>query len=217
MSSAPDKLHALRELLAQRFPQATPLARSRCLPTGIPAIDEATGGLPIGAITEVVCSAPSCGGMLLQARVLEMCRAQQRRVALIDGTDSFDPQSFTQDALAHLVWVRCHTFKEVMQAADLIARDANFGLVLIDVRRQAERELRQEPPTAWYRLQRAAEQNELPLLVETPRALVPSALLRFVLSQSYRLVDLESPRTRLAEALPIELNRQRRQLEHEAV
>lgn len=217
MASAPDKLLALRELLAQRFPQATPPARSRCLATGVPGIDEATGGLPIGAITEIVCAAPSCGGMLIQARVLEMCRARRLRVALIDGTDSFDPQSFTQDALAHLVWVRCQNFKQVMQAADLIARDANFGLVMIDLRRQAEREFRQEPPTAWYRLQRAAEQNELPLLVETPRPLVPSALLRFVLTHSFGLVDLDSPRTLLADALPIELSRQRRQLEQEAI
>ena len=217
MPSAPEKLVALRELLARRFPQANTTARGRCVPTGVPAIDDATGGLPVGAVTEVVCAAPSCGGMLLQARVLEMCRHQRLRVALIDGADTFDPQSFTQDALAHLVWVRCHTMRQVMQAADLLVRDANFGLVMIDLRRQSERELRQEPPTSWYRLQRAAEQNELPLLVETPRAVIPSALLRFVLNQSYGLVDLESPRTLLADAMPVELSRQRRQLEQEAV
>lgn len=216
MSSSPNKILALRELLAARFPQASTLGRGRCVPTGISAIDEATGGLPIGAITEVVCAAPSCGGMLLQARVLEMCRTQQIRVALIDGTDCFDPQSFTPDALAHLVWVRCHDFRQVMQAADLLARDANFGLVMIDIRRSLERELRKEPPTSWYRLQRAAEQNELPLLVETSRALVPSAQLRFILTQPFGLADLETTRTLLAEALPIELSRQRRQLEQEA-
>ncbi len=217
MASAPDKIIALRELLAARFPPNNPLTRSRCVPTGIPAIDEATGGFPIGALTEVVCAAPSCGGMLLQSRVLEMCRAQGLRVALIDGTDSFDPQSFTQDALAHLVWVRCHAVRQVMQAADLLARDANFGLVIIDLRRSLEKELRKEPPTSWYRLQRAAEQNELPLLVETPRPLVPSALLRFVLNQSFGLLDLESPRAQLTDTLPIQLSRQRRQREQEAV
>jgi hypothetical protein len=216
MASAPDKIVALRELLARRFPQAAPV-RTRCLATGIPAIDDATGGLPIGALTEVVCSAPSCGGMLLLGRILEIARAQRLRVALIDGTDGFDPQSFTPDALAHLVWVRCHEMRQVMQAADLIARDANFGLVLIDLRRQAERELRQEPPTAWYRLQRAAEQSDLPLLVETPRPLIPSALLRFSLSTSFCLADLEIPRALLAGQVAVELSRQRRQLEQEAV
>lgn len=155
--------------------------------------------------------------MLLLARILEVARAQRLRVALVDGTDSFDPQSFTPDALAHLVWVRCHEMRQVMQVADLLARDANFGLILIDLRRQAERELRQEPPTAWYRLQRAAEQNDLPLLVETPRPLIPSALLRFSLTTSFCLADLETPRALLASAVAVELSRQRRQLEQEAV
>jgi RecA/RadA recombinase len=216
MASAPDKIVALRELLARRFPQAA-TARTRCVPTGIPAIDEASGGLPIGAVTEVVCQAPSCGGMLLLARILEVSRSQRLRVALIDGTDSFDPQSFSPDTLAHLVWVRCQEMRQVMQAADLLVRDANFGLVMIDLRRQPERELRQEPPTAWYRLQRAAEQNELALLVETPRPLIPSALLRFSLGGSFSLEDLESPRALLADSVAVELSRQRRQLEQEAV
>lgn len=213
----PEKLHALRELLARRFPTASQSLRARCVATEVPAIDEAAGGLPVGAITEIVCAAPSCGGMLVVARVLELCRAQRLRVTLIDGSDCFDPQSFTQDALVHLVWVRCHTLRQVMQSADLLTRDANFGLVMIDLRRQAERELRQEPPTSWYRLQRAAEQNQLPLLVLTPRALVPSAQLRFLLNHSFALSDLDSPRALLADVLPIELSRQRRQLEQEAV
>lgn len=217
MSATPEKLLALRDLLARRFPQASPTARARCVPTGVAAIDDATGGLPVGAVTEVVCAAPSSGGMLLLARILAMCRQQRLRVALIDGSDSFDPQSFSQDELAHLVWVRCQAFRQVMQAADLLARDANFGLIILDLRRQSERELRQEPPTAWYRLQRAAEQNELPLLVETPRALIPSALLRFTLSHSFGLPDLDQPRALLVEALPVELSRQRRQWEQEAV
>ena len=216
--STPEKLLALRELLARRFPQASAgSARKRCVPSGVAAIDEVTGGLPIGAVTEVVCASPSCGSMLLLARVLETCRQQRLRVALIDGSDSFDPQSFTPDALVHLVWVRCQDMRQVMQAADLLTRDANFGLVMIDLRRQPERQLRQEPPTSWYRLQRAAEQNELPLLVETPRALIPSALLRFSLTHSYGLMDLDEPRAVLVDALAVELSRQRRQLEQEAV
>jgi recA bacterial DNA recombination protein len=217
MSSAPEKLVALRELLARRFPQASQAPRTRTLATGIRAIDDAAGGLPIGALTEIVCSAPSCGGMLLLSRVLEVCRAQRLRVALVDGSDSFDPQSSTQDALAHLVWVRCQQVRQAMQAADLLVRDANFGLVMVDVRRLSERELRQEPATLWYRLQRAAEQNELSLIVETPRALVPSAMLRFVLPQSFGLTDLDSPRAVLTDVVAVELQRQRRQLEEEAV
>jgi hypothetical protein len=136
---------------------------------------------------------------------------------LIDGGNSFDPQSFTADELAHLVWIRCRDLKQVMQVADLVARDANFGLVVLDVRRQSERDLRREPPTGWYRLQRAAEQNDLPLLIATPCAIIPSALVRFGLNQSFHLTALDEPRLTLAADLTLELHRQRRQIEQEAV
>ncbi len=217
MASAPDKILALRELLARRFPQACASVRGRCVTTGIPAIDDVSGGLPIGAVTEIVSSTPSAGSMLLLARVFAVCRAQNLRVALIDGGNSFDPQSFTPDELAHLVWIRCRALKQVMQVADLVVRDANFGLVVLDLRNQTERELRREPSTGWYRLQRAAEQNDLPLLIATPSALIPSALLRFGLNHAFHLTDLDEPRHTLAEELAVELHRQRRQIEQEAV
>lgn len=211
MASASDKLLALRELLTQRFPQVNALSRSRCLSTGVPALDEATGGIPIGAITEIVCAAPSCGGTLLVACILETCRIQRLRVALVDGMDRFDPQSFTTEALAHLVWVRCRELRQVMQAADLLARDANFGLVIIDLRGSLERELRKESPTSWYRLQRAAEQTGLPLLVATTRPFVPSAQLRFVLDRSHSIEAFDQLRPELTTQLAPVLQRQRMQ------
>ena len=216
MPAAPEKLHALRDLLARRFPAAGLLGPQRCLASGVVDIDRVSGGFPIGALTEIACLAPSSGGLLILARVLELCRAQQLRVALLDGSDRFDPQSFSNDALTHLVWVRCRELKHAMSAADLLTRDANFGLVVLDVCHRAERELRREPSTSWYRLQRAVEQNGIPLLVITPCELVPSALLRFVLRRPFSLAETDLPRATLIETLPLELRRQRRQIEQEA-
>ncbi|MFT3780699.1 MAG: hypothetical protein QM790_01700 [Nibricoccus sp.] len=212
MPAAAEKLSALRDLLARRFPDATPVAEGRRVATGIRGIDTATGGLPAGAITEIVCRAPSCGGTLTLARILESCRQQQLRVALVDGADTFDPQSFAQDALAHIVWVRCHTLQEVMQVADFLTRDANFGLTVVDVRGLPERELRREPSTSWYRLQRAAEQSGVPLLIETPFAIVPSAMLRLVLEQPHRASALENERPSLIASLKPAVQRQRLQV-----
>jgi hypothetical protein len=209
MPAASEKLHALRDLLARRFPDAAGSVQGQRIATGLPVVDTSTGGLPTGALTEIVCSAPSSGGTLLLARTLESSRQHRLRVALVDGANTFDPQSFTQDALAHLVWVRCHTLHETMQAADLIAHDANFGLVIVDVRGLPERELRREPSTAWYRLQRAAEQNGLPLVIATPFALVPSAMLRFVLDHSYSASALEGERLELTAQLAPTMQRQR--------
>ncbi len=150
--------------------------------------------------------------MLFLSRVLETCRAHRLRVALIDGSDQFDPQSFLPDLLAHLVWVRATTLKDVLQATDLIARDANFGLVAVDVRApRLEPEFRKEPPTSWYRLQRAGEQTGLPLVVLTPRSIVPSAQLRFVLEQPHEVNAWEQEQPQLAHHLSPRLQRQRLQ------
>jgi len=216
MSAAPAKLAALRDLLATRFPAAS-RGLGRSVATGLAALDQTAGGLPIGALTEVVCSAPSSGGYLLLSRLLESTRAQRLRLALIDSSDTFDPQSFTTEQLAHLVWVRCPQAGAAVQAADLLARDANLGLVVLDLRGAHADDLRRIPPTAWYKLQRAVEQNELAFLIENSRSLVPSALLRFSLNHSPSLAALDRPRSQLADLLQPELQRQRRQLEQEAI
>jgi hypothetical protein len=210
MSAAPKKLAELRLLLAERFP-TVPRTIGRVLPTGIEAVDDATGGLPLGAITEIVCASPSCGGHLLIGQLLAATRVTRTRVALIDSTDSFDPASFDEDLLAHLVWVRCTSTATALSAADLLARDANLGLVVLDLRRAPEADLRRTPSTQWYRLQRAVEPTDLSLVVETPRASVPSAQLRFKLTTSHAAGALTRERAALTAELAPTLQRQRLQ------
>lgn len=212
MSAAPDKLAALRHLLAERFPTATRLP-GRTLRTNLAAIDDATGGLPLGAVTEIVCSAPSCGSQLLLGQLLAVTRTTRTRVGLIDAADAFDPDSFSADLLAHLVWVRCSataaTTAIALQAADLLARDANLGLVVLDLRHAPEADLRRISGPQWYRFQRAVEPTDLALLVITPRPSVPSAQLRLVLHTSHSIAALEVERPILTSALDPTLNRQR--------
>jgi hypothetical protein len=198
----------LRAELAKRFPSVTrPLGR--VLPVGIPAIDEAAGGLPLGAVTEIVCSVPSGGSHLLLGQLLAVTRSSRARVALVDSTDSFDPVSFPADQLAHLIWVRCAGTTPALNAADLLTRDANLGLVVLDLRRAPLADLRRIPGPQWYRLQRAVEPSELALVVVTPAASVPSAQLRFMLERSHSTgaFDHERP-VIMAELTPV-LHRQR--------
>jgi hypothetical protein len=208
MPAAPEKLASLRHLLAERFP-SLPRTVGRVLPTGLPALDEATGGLPLGAVTELVCAAPSCGGHLFLGQLLTVTRTARQRVALIDGSDSFDPASHSTDLLAHLVWIRCSGIAAALQSADLLTRDANLGLVVLDLRRATESELRRTPATQWYRLQRAVEPTDLALVVITPRTSVPSAQLRFILNASHPAAALEIERPALSTALAPTLQRQR--------
>jgi len=209
MSAAPEKLAALRHLLAGRFP-AVPRHAGRVLATDIPALDSARGGLPLGTVTELVASGPSSGGHLVLAQLLAITRNQRQRVALVDATNCFDPESLPEDDLVHLVWVRCQTIHQAVQATDLLARDANLGLVCLDLRYASATELRRIPGSHWYRLQRAAEPADLALLVLTPRACVPSAELRLVLDYRHAFDALEEERPTLLPRINATLERQRR-------
>ena len=208
MSSPVSTLSSLRALLAERFPQAA-RTDSRVLATGLPAIDESVGGVPCGALTEIVCATPSCGGQLLLGELLRSTREACGRTALVDAHDSFDPQSWPEDWLMHLVWVRCNNTAVALQTADILARDANFQLLLLDVRLAPLAELRQTPASFWYRLQRAVEPADLAMVVLTPKASVPSAELRFQLDRSHGFSALEETRSSLAAELSPGLQRQR--------
>jgi rhodanese-related sulfurtransferase len=208
MSPAASSLPALRRLLSERFPQAA-RAPASVLRTGVPLVDETAGGLPRHAVTEIVCAAPSCGGQLFVGQLLAATRVNRLRVALVDSTDSFDPGSYSADDLVHLLWVRCDRAEQALQATDLLARDANFGLVLLDLRHAAEADLRRIPNRQWYLLQRAVESTDLALVIVTPRALVSSAQLRLELSHSHGIAALDHDRPILATGLAPTLQRQR--------
>ena len=201
-------LPALRQLLRERFPSAAH-CRAEPLRTGVPGIDGPLGGLPRPALTELVCSAPSCGGQLLIGQLLDVTRTAASRVALVDANDAFDPASWPAASLEHLIWVRVHDAAEAMAAADLLARDANFALLVVDLRRSPLAQLRRIPATSWYRLQRALEPTTLATAVLTPCPLVPSAQVRLELGTSHALADLAAERPALHTQLSPAVRRQR--------
>lgn len=181
----------LRKLLAERYPQ-TFVQRRAQLPTGIPPLDTATGGgLPKGAITEVATPGPSAGSALLIAALLHGAELDRSFVALVDGRDSFDPQPLGNATLRHLLWVRCHTAMEALKAADLLLRDGNFRLVLLDLVLNGADELRKIPQTSWYRLQRLVETGQTALLVLTRHAIISSAQLKLLLDSRWELEDVD--------------------------
>jgi hypothetical protein len=201
-------LPALRQLLAQRYPSATRAAEAT-LPTGIPVLDDTCGGLPRPGLTELVCAAPSCGSQLFLGQLLHATRAQDLRVALVDRHDSFDPGSWPASLLTHLVWIRARQSEEALTAADLLARDANLALVILDLHHAPLPELRRIKSPAWYRLQRAIEPTLLAGLVLTPFPLVPSARLRLELARPHPLSVQNQPRPEITTALAPEFLRQR--------
>lgn len=207
MPAPPETVSALRSLLAARFPERT---RKPCggVAAAIRSIDDALGGgLPSGRLTELVSAAPSSGGQTVIARFLAATRDARQRMALIDGADGFAPEAVPDDMLRHLVWVRCQSPTQAFAVADILVRDGNYAVVVLDVRGCAERVLRRTPASTWYRLQRAAECGSVAVLVQTPCALVPAVPSRLVLDTPLSLDDVDAPRESVADRLAVRAER----------
>ncbi|MEP6821179.1 MAG: hypothetical protein ABI946_02395 [Chthoniobacterales bacterium] len=188
---ASSKIVDLRGLLAERFPSPRLSAQSR-LETGLAALDATTdGGLPKGAITELSSPNLSAGSAHLIYQLLQAAVLGRYCVALIDGRDSFDPQPLGQARLSQLLWVRCRKAVDAVKAADLLLRDGNFPLVLLDLVLNPVEELRKIPSASWYRLQRLVEPAPTALLVLTRRSMISSAHWKLALKNSWQLADLE--------------------------
>jgi len=98
--------------LAGRIPSAlTPAPRvlRPVLPTGICAVDEVLqGGLPVGALTEMVGAECSGRTALALSFVAQITRAE-KVCAWVDASDALSPESAAAAGidLARLLWVRC--------------------------------------------------------------------------------------------------------------
>ncbi|HEV2840179.1 MAG TPA: hypothetical protein VGW39_02540 [Chthoniobacterales bacterium] len=181
----------LRNLLAERFPQPLPPPNLR-LATGLPAIDEVLGGgLPKSAITELSSPYVSAGTALLLYALLQNAHQAGYFLALVDGRDSFDPQPLGNSRLRNLLWVRCTKALDALKAADLLLRDGNFPLVVLDLVLNGSAELRKIPQTSWYRLQRLVEAAPTAFLVLTRESIISSAQLKLSLDNAWTLADLE--------------------------
>src|SRR5947199_9293432 len=175
------KLVDLRKLLAARFPHPF-VPATTLLPTAIEFLDQlAGGGLPKSAITELISPHPSSGSASLIHALLQFARRDQHFIALIDGSDSFDPGSSDNSALQHLLWIRCRKAFDAIKAADLLLRDGNFPLVIVDLVLNTLEELRKIPQTSWYRLQRLVEAVPTACLLINRQSLVSSAQLKIIL------------------------------------
>jgi hypothetical protein len=185
------KIIDLRNLLANRFPHA-PTPRGTRLVTGLTSFDQLIGGgLPQNAITELVSPRVSSGSASLIQALIHGAYRDKYFLALIDGRDSFNPCGFPNSALRQLLWVRCTKAIEAVKAADLLLRDGNFPLLIVDLILNPPEELRKIPQTTWYRLQRLVQSVPTACLVLTRYEMVSSAQLKLVLENCWSLETLE--------------------------
>jgi len=185
------KIIDLRNLLANRFPRL-PISTATRLVTGLALFDQSIGGgLPKGGITELISPPGSAGSASLVHAFIHGAYREQYFVALIDGRDSFDPCALANSVLRQVLWVRCTKAIDAVKAADLLLRDGNFPLVIVDLILNSPEELRKIPQTTWYRLQRLVESVPTACLILTRYEMVSSAQLKLVLENFWNLETLE--------------------------
>jgi hypothetical protein len=205
----------LRSVLRERFPEAHPRGRAEgsgeetgpVFETGLPCLDAL--GIEPGGITEIVSPAPGNASALVLASLL--CRSVERRrfAALVDGRDSFDPQVLGPGKDEGLLWVRCRKADEALRATDLLLRDGNLPLVLLDLVLNPARELKGIPGSAWFRLRGLAEESGAVLLAFTPEKTVTSARLRLSLDKALTLDAFGQTREEIEERLSPRVTRRR--------
>ena len=143
---------------------AKPVAEA--VPSGVPEIDLATGGLPRGCLTEIF-GAPSSGRASLLVSILAEATARQEFCALVDAEDSFDPLSAAAAGvdLPRLLWIRCgHNAEHALRAADLLLQGGGFGVVALDLGDTPAPAARRISLTSWFRLRRAVEHTPTVLI-----------------------------------------------------
>jgi recombination protein RecA len=142
------------------------------VPSGVPEVDRATGGLPRGCLTEIF-GAASSGRTSLLVAILAEATAREEVCALVDAEDAFDPASAAAAGVRfdRLLWVRCgHRAEYALKAADLLIQGGGFGLVAMDLGDTPPEMARRISLTSWFRLRRAVEHTPTVLLTVARRS-----------------------------------------------
>ena len=202
-------IHELRAQLRDQFPEAhrdkPPDETRECLTTGIDSLDQI--GLDRREINEIICPHENGGPGLILASLLRRLKTEKQHLALIDGRDSFDPQSFGTEVCRRLLWIRCREVEKAMKAADWLVRDGNLPLIVLDFHLTSPKELRSIPSSHWHRIRGLVEKTGTTLLAFTPQKTIPSAHLRLVLERNFGLEALDLPREELEQRVSVQVSR----------
>jgi recombination protein RecA len=169
----------IRSQVERRIPGALTIYERptpEVFPTGIPVIDPETGGIPKGALTQICAPAGITSGRTsLLLSLLAQVTAKEQFCALVDASDSFDPES--ADAvgvcLSRLLWVRCiqrgmKAVEQAFKSADILIQNGGFGIIAIDLGNVDEKLIRKIPLTTWFRFARVMEAMPTALVILLP-------------------------------------------------
>jgi hypothetical protein len=184
MSSAAALRLQIEQDLEARIPSAlTPAPRTirEVASTGINAADDLLdGGLPVGAITEILGPASS-GRTTFALSFVAQRTAEARICAWIDVQDALDPESAAANGvnLRQLLWVRCRDagtdkagrsrpwtrLDQALRATDLLLQAGGFAAIVLDLAEIAPEHANRIPLATWFRYRQAADRTRCSLLV----------------------------------------------------
>jgi len=169
----------IRSLVERRIPGALTVYERQTpevFQTGIIAVDSEAGGIPKGALTQLCAPAGvTSGRTTLLLSLLGQITGKEQFCALVDASDSFDPES--ADAigvcLSRLLWVRCaergmKAVEQAFKAADILIQNGGFGVIAIDLGNVDEKLIRKIPLTTWFRFARVMEALPTALVIMLP-------------------------------------------------
>jgi len=163
--------HRLNEFdIASRFGEAFKIREKPVVETlsmGIPEIDDLTGGLPRGAITELFGPASS-GRTSMMYSMLAHATTHDEICALVDVNDVFAPAAAVNAGINfdRLLWIRCGgSLENAFKATDLLLHAGGFGLVVLDIADVAGKDARRIIPSWWYRFRRTVENRPTSIVV----------------------------------------------------
>jgi hypothetical protein len=195
------QLEALRTLVAEKFPPSPRRSSSRLL-TGRKAFDQ-KGGFLQGAITEVCAS--GAGGSLLLATMVDAAVRDRFFIGLIDAANSFEPSDWADGHLRRILWVMCGEAARAIRAADILLRDGNLPVVILDLQMVPAPQLRRIPVSTWHRFQRVLEPTGIVFVVLSPQPLVESVPVRMAIRTDLTLEAMHVPRPALGEHLQVQV------------
>jgi hypothetical protein len=195
------RMEALRALVAEKFPQS-PRRQEGRLPIGCKAFDQ-KGGFLRGAVTEVCGSI--AGGVLLLAAVVNTAMRDGFFVGLIDAANSFEPSDWNDEHLSRILWVMSGAAGPAIKAADILLRDGNLPVVILDLQMLPMSQLQCIPASTWHRFQRVIEPTATVLTVMTPQPVVEGAAARMAIRTDLTLDAMHLPRPALWEHLDVQI------------
>ena len=173
-----ERLAELRQLLAEKYPVVAQKPGGT-LRTGLAAIDAVEGGLRRSALTEF---SGTSGALFLHA-MLDAIRRENCFAALVDAARTFEPEA----SLPRLLVVFCADAMQAVKAADLLLRDGNLALVMLDLQSTPPAQLQRIPANTWHRFQRLAEQTTAAVAVLPPQPMIEAAQVRITSATRWTL------------------------------